>query len=380
MGSGPAHADAEACRDRDGGGTVKDVVRELVRVAKQGHAHAEPARHLKLRPESNRERRACSRERSTRASLHWSAGTLRGEPADEGRRARTRRQKRPAPPQGTSVEAGCIEGERRCASRLGKVRAPDVRAPKDEGRCPRPRPIERSGQVHGDPGQDGGRRPEDRLSLQGNAELPPRAFARTRRGLWGRRTSGRWCCSLGGATFARRRGWRRRVCFGRRFWRALTRLVGALRGTRALLPGSVVPIRVRYSRSAQFGIQGHGDDERHAVRRLGTSTRDDPARRLSGAGGPENEIADDSSRTRRSHDHLCRERGLVGDLDTGRARLYPRRQVATRGALGRSSHFQPDSGRRRLGRSVRRDGRALREERDQQGSARRHRADGSIAR
>ena len=380
MGSRPAHTDAEACRDRDGGGAVKDVVREFVRVAKQRHADAQPARHLELRPESDRERRSCGGERSARASLHWRSGPLRGESAEEGRRARTRRQKRPAPPQGTGVETGGIESERRCSSHLGKVRAPDVRATKDEGRRPRPRPIERSGHVHGDPGQDGGRRPEDGLSFQGNAELPPCRLARTRRGR--RRTNRRWCSSLGGRTFAGRSGWRRRARFRGALSRALTRLVGALRGTRALLTGAgrMVPFRVGQSRSAKLGIQGHYNDERDTVRRLGASTRDHPARRLGGAARPENEIGDDSPRTRRGHGYLCRERGAVGDLDAGRARLYPRRQVATRGALGRSSYFQPDSGRRRLGRSVRRDGRALREERDQQGSARRHRADGSIAR
>ena len=383
MGSRPAHADAEARRDRDGGGTVKDVVRELVRVAKQRHAHAEPAGHLDFRPESEGERCARGRERSTRASLPWSAGTLRGEPADKGRRTGTRHQKPTAPPQGTSVEVGCIEAEGRCASHLGKVRAPDVRATENEGRCPRPRPIERGGHIDGDPGQDGGCRPEDGLSLQGNAELAPRRRTGNRHGLCGwRRPSRRWCRSRGGRTFARRSGGRLRARYRRGFWHALSTFIDALHGSRAILPGTSCagPIGIGQSGSAQLGIQGHGDDKRHAVRRFGTSTRNDPSRRLGRTDGPENEIADDSSRTRRSHDHLCRERSLVGDLDAGRARRDPGRQVAARGALGRSPHFQPNSGWRRLGRSVRRDGRALREERDQQGSARRHRADGSIAR
>ncbi len=384
MSSGPAHADAEACRDRDGRSAVKDVVRELVRVAKQGHAQAEPAGHLELRPGSESEGRTRGRERSTRASLHRSrAGTVRSEPANESRGARTRRQVRPAPSQGTSVEVGCIERERRCASGLGKVRAPDVRTTKDQRRRPRSWPIERGGHVDGDPGQDGGGRPEDDLSLEGNTELPPQPRARHRHGLRRRRgRNRRWCRSLGGRTFARRsRRWRR-AGFRRGLWRALLGLLGALPGIRARRPGtsSMDTIGVGWGRSAELGIQGHRDDQRHAVRRFGTSPRNDPTRRFGGAEGPENEIADHSSRMGRSHDNLCRERSLIGDLDAGRARRDSRGKVGPRGALGRSPHLQPDSCRRRLRRSVRRDGRALREERDQQGSARRHRADGSIAR
>ena len=126
----------------------------------------------------------------------------------------------------------------------------------------------------------------------------------------------------------------------------------------------------------QRRIERHGDDERDRVGRLGARSRDEPARRRLGAGGGRTSSATTFP-------------GRV-DVSTTWPRSPRRRRTgcaangpppAPRARLARCSPAAPRTSRRAFvacGRGPGRADRALEEERNQQGPARGHRADGSI--
>ncbi len=285
---------------------------------------------------------------------------LRRQPSHQRRGARARGEAPPLKAHRTGVQGRGVEREGHGAARLREIRSPDMRRTQDNRRGPGPFAIQLGQKVERETRHDPGRGSEDGLGGGRSRELTRRlAASRTGPGCLRNRWHGH------------RRWWWHRSWLGR-----LGRRSGGRRNGRLAFSDRLPFVRRADGHLCpQVWIERHRDDQCDTVGRLGTRSRLEPPRGLLEVGARQHKIGDDGSRVRRMDVDLRGDRRGVDHLDAGRARRDTPREVCSRGAVTGRAELETDLGRSRLGSGARH---RLQEERDHQGGARCHRADGSI--